>query len=57
MLFNVSCPDCVLTNCTSQVDDHTHVSVLKLPSSVTLPVHLNDPWFDDKGSVSGLVLE
>ena len=37
-----------MTNCISQVHDHTHVLVLKQPSFVMLPVHVNDPWFDDK---------
>lgn len=48
IVFDVSFPDCILTNCVSQVDDHTHVLVLKQPSFVTLPVHGNDPWIDDK---------
>lgn len=29
IVFNVSGPDCFLTNCISQVDDHTHVLMLK----------------------------
>ena len=48
-LFNVLCPDYILTNCISQVDDHTHVLMLKQPSFVMLPLHANDPWFNDKG--------
>ena len=54
VVFNVSCPDCILTNCISQVNDHTHVLVLKQPSFVMLPVHANDPWFDDKESKKAL---
>lgn len=45
-MFNVSSPDCILNNYISQVNDHTHVLVLKQPSLV-LPV--NDSWLDDKG--------
>lgn len=49
IVFNVSCPDCILSNYISQVDDHTCVLVLKQPSFVTLPAHVNDPWFHNKG--------
>ena len=31
IVFDVSFPDCILTSCVSQVDDHTYVLVLKQP--------------------------
>lgn len=47
-MFDVSCPNCILANCISLVDDHTHVLVFKQPSFVMLPIYVHDPWFDDK---------
>lgn len=47
-VFNVSCPDFILTSCISDMDDHTNVLVLKQPSLIVLPMPVNDPRFDDK---------
>lgn len=46
MVFNVSCPGCILTNCISQVKDHTCVLVLE---QQVLSVQGNDPWSIDNG--------
>lgn len=48
-VFNVSCLNCIFTNCISQMDNYICVIVLKQLSFVILPVYMSDPWFDDKG--------
>ncbi|XP_074174725.1 endogenous retrovirus group K member 7 Env polyprotein-like [Rhinolophus sinicus] len=46
--FNVSCNNCILTNCVSWVPSGTQVMILKQPSFVMLPVNISGPWYAER---------
>ena len=47
--FNVSCINCNLSNCMSNVPDHTIVMILHQPAFVMLPVNVTGPWYAERG--------
>ena len=47
--FNVTCYNCILTNCISFVLEGTIVMVFHQPSFVMLPVNTSGPWYADRG--------
>lgn len=46
--FNVSCNNCILTNCISWVPLGTQVMILKQPSFIMLPVNISGPWYAER---------
>ena len=46
--FNVSCINCNLSNCMSNVPDRTIVMILHQPAFVMLSVNVTGPWYADK---------
>ncbi|KAF6293143.1 hypothetical protein mRhiFer1_009047 [Rhinolophus ferrumequinum] len=47
--YNVSCLDCLLSACVSNVTEKHSVVLLHQPPFVMIPVKHSGPWFDDKG--------
>lgn len=47
--YDISCPDCILTNCLSPDIEVQAVIILQQSPYLMLPVHLSEPWNDDVG--------
>ncbi|XP_054570314.1 endogenous retrovirus group K member 13-1 Env polyprotein-like [Eptesicus fuscus] len=45
--FNVTCVNCLLTNCIANVPWGEQVVVLHQPAFVIVPVNLSEPWYND----------
>ncbi|XP_054569932.1 endogenous retrovirus group K member 7 Env polyprotein-like isoform X1 [Eptesicus fuscus] len=45
--FNVTCVNCLLTNCIANVPWGEQVVVLHQPAFVMVPVNLSEPWYND----------
>lgn len=48
-MFNISCKNCHLTNCITNIPLGKQVVVLHQPAFVMLPVNISEPWYSDKG--------
>lgn len=48
-MFNISCPNCHLTNCVDPRDTGQSLLVLRQPPYVVIPTTIEGPWCDDPG--------